>query len=67
MLFGFDTIGRALEIGCERLPNRKWKIIHAMKLRKGYEKYLEGGLLSKNSQKQAKLASIDKNRQKTSR
>jgi len=42
MFFGFDTVGRALEIGCERLPNQKWKIIHAMKLRKGYERYLEG-------------------------
>ena len=40
MLFGFDTMGRALEIGYFVNDNGDEIIIHAMKLRKIYQKYL---------------------------
>ena len=40
MLFGFDTIGRALEIGYFINDNGDEVIMHAMKLRKNYQKYL---------------------------
>ena len=40
MLFGFDTIGRALEIGYFVNDNGDEIIMHAMKLRKNYQKYL---------------------------
>jgi hypothetical protein len=40
MLFGFDTIGRALEIGYFINDNGDEIIMHAMKLRKSYQKYL---------------------------
>jgi alanyl-tRNA synthetase len=40
MLFGFDTAGRALEIGYFVNDNGDEIIMHAMKLRKIYQKYL---------------------------
>ena len=40
MLFGFDTIGRALEIGYFINDDGDEIIMHAMKLRKNYQKYL---------------------------
>jgi hypothetical protein len=40
MLFGFDTIGRALEIGYFINDSGTYIIMHAMKLRKSYFKYL---------------------------
>jgi hypothetical protein len=40
MFFGFDFKGRALEVGAELQDDGRWKIIHAMKLRKEYQKYL---------------------------
>ena len=40
MLFGFDTAGRALEIGYFVNDNGDEVIMHAMKLRKSYQKYL---------------------------
>jgi len=40
MLFGFDTIGRAIEIGYIVNDNGEEIIIHAMKLRKNYQQYL---------------------------
>ena len=40
MLFGFDSIGRALEIGYIINENEEHIIIHAMKIRKIYQKYL---------------------------
>ena len=40
MIFGFDTIGRALEIGYFINDNSDEVIMHAMKLRKSYQKYL---------------------------
>ena len=40
MLFGFDTTGRALEIGYFVNDNGDEVIMHAMKLRKNYQKYL---------------------------
>jgi len=40
MLFGFDSIGRVLEIGYFINESGEEIIIHAMKLRKCYQKYL---------------------------
>ena len=40
MLFGFDTKGRALEIGFFVNDDGDEIIIHAMKLRKCYQKYM---------------------------
>jgi len=40
MIFGFDTIGRAIEIGYTLNDNGEEIIIHAMKLRKNYQQYL---------------------------
>jgi hypothetical protein len=40
MLFGFDTAGRALEVGCFTTDQGERFVMHAMKLRKAYEKYL---------------------------
>ena len=40
MLFGFDTKGKALEIGYFINDNGDEIIMHAMKLRKGYQKYM---------------------------
>ena len=40
MLFGFDTSGRALEIGYFVNDDGVEVIMHAMKLRKNYQKYL---------------------------
>jgi hypothetical protein len=40
MLFGFDSIGRALEVGYFVNDSGTNIIIHAMKLRKSYFKYL---------------------------
>ena len=40
MLFGFDSMGRALEIGYFVNECGEHIIIHAMKLRKVYQKYL---------------------------
>ena len=40
MLFGFDTVGRALEIGYFVNELGEDIIIHAMKLRKEYKEYL---------------------------
>ena len=40
MLFGFDTIGRALEIGYFVNEQGEDVIMHAMKLRKIYQEYL---------------------------
>ena len=40
MLFGFDTKGNALEIGVIINDNGDEIIIHAMKLRKSYQKYM---------------------------
>jgi len=46
MLFGFDTIGRALEVGYIVNEQGEDIIIHAMKIRKIFIKYLfEGGIL----------------------
>ena len=39
MLFGFDSTGRALEIGYFVNDSGEDVIIHAMKLRKSYQKY----------------------------
>ena len=45
MLFGFDTIGRAIEVGYIVNEQGEDIIIHAMKIRKIYYKYLfEGGI-----------------------
>lgn len=41
MLFGFDTTGKALEVGYFVNEIGDDIIIHAMKLRKIYQKYLE--------------------------
>jgi hypothetical protein len=40
MLFGFDTIGRGLEVGYITTDQGEDLIIHAMKIRQGYKKYL---------------------------
>jgi len=40
MLFGFDTIGRALEIGYFVNEQGVDIIMHAMKLRKTYQEYI---------------------------
>ena len=40
MLFGFDTIGRSLEIGYFINEHGDDIIIHAMKIRSSYQKYL---------------------------
>ena len=40
MLFGFDTKGQALEIGYFVNDNGDEIIMHAMKLRKSYQKYM---------------------------
>jgi hypothetical protein len=40
MLFGFDTIGRGLEVGYVTTDQGEDLIIHAMKVRTGYKKYL---------------------------
>ncbi len=40
MLFGFDTIGRGLEVGYITTDQGEDMIIHAMKVRAGYKKYL---------------------------
>ncbi|MDR1293258.1 MAG: hypothetical protein LBJ91_07700 [Clostridiales Family XIII bacterium] len=40
MVFGFDTIGRGLEIGYIVGDNREDVVIHAMKIRNDYKKYL---------------------------
>ena len=40
MLFGFDSKGRALEVGYITNDNDEIIIIHAMKLRKCYREYL---------------------------
>ena len=40
MLFGFDSQGKALEIGYFVNDNGDEIIIHAMKLRKTYQKYM---------------------------
>jgi len=40
MLFGFDSMGRAIEIGYFVNENGEHIIMHAMKLRKIYQKYL---------------------------
>ena len=40
MLFGFDTKGQALEIGYFINDNGDEIIMHAMKLRKVYQKYM---------------------------
>jgi hypothetical protein len=42
MLFGFDTIGRALEIGYVINDQGESIVIHAMKIRQVYKKYLYG-------------------------
>ena len=42
MLFGFDTIGRALEVGYIVNNQGEDIIIHAMKIRPLYRKYLYG-------------------------
>jgi hypothetical protein len=42
MLFGFDTIGRGLEVGYITSDQDEDLIIHAMKVRPGYKKYLYG-------------------------
>ncbi|MDR0999262.1 MAG: hypothetical protein LBL96_00410 [Clostridiales bacterium] len=41
MLFGFDTMGRALEIGYFVNENKEGIIMHAMKIRKAYQEYLD--------------------------
>ena len=40
MLFGFDTNGRAIEVGYFINDNGDEIIMHAMKLRKIYQKYM---------------------------
>ena len=40
MLFGFDTKGQALEIGYFVNDNGAEIVMHAMKLRKSYRKYM---------------------------
>jgi len=40
MYFGFDTKGRALEVGAVIELDGRVAVIHAMKLRKQYERYL---------------------------
>ena len=40
ILFGFDSLGRALEIGYIINNDGYYVIMHAMKLRKTYQKYL---------------------------
>ena len=42
MLFGFDTIGRGLEVGYIVNDNEEDIIIHAMKIRAVYKNYLYG-------------------------
>jgi hypothetical protein len=42
MLFGFDTIGRGLEVGYITSDQDEDLVIHAMKVRLGYKKYLYG-------------------------
>ncbi len=42
MLFGFDTIGRGLEVGYITTDQGEDLVIHAMKVRSGYKKYLYG-------------------------
>jgi hypothetical protein len=41
MLFGYETIGRALEVGYVLNDQGESIVIHAMKIRQGYKKYLE--------------------------
>ncbi|MCL1849533.1 MAG: hypothetical protein FWF83_07695 [Clostridiales bacterium] len=41
MLFGFDTIGRALEIGYFINESGEFIVMHAMKLRRSYQGYLQ--------------------------
>jgi len=40
MTFGYDTIGRALEVGYITADSGEDIIIHAMKIRQSYRKYL---------------------------
>jgi len=40
MLFGFDTIGRGLEVGYVSNDGKEDIIIHAMKVRATYKQYL---------------------------
>ena len=40
MLFGFDSTGRALEVGYFINESGEYIIIHAMKIRKSYQVYL---------------------------
>ena len=40
MVFGFDTVGRALEIGYFVNEQGEDIIMHAMKIRRKYQKYL---------------------------
>ena len=40
MLFGYDSIGRMLEVGYFINESGEYIIIHAMKLRKSYQVYL---------------------------
>ena len=42
MLFGFDTIGRGLEVGYISNDQNEDIVIHAMKIRSIYKKYLYG-------------------------
>jgi hypothetical protein len=42
MLFGYDTIGRRLEVGYITTDQGEDLVIHAMKVRPGYKKYLYG-------------------------
>jgi hypothetical protein len=41
MLLGYDTIGRPLEVGYIVNDQDESIMIHAMKVRQGYKKYLE--------------------------
>jgi hypothetical protein len=40
MLFGFDRIGRGLEVGYVTTDQGEDIVIHAMKIRQGYKQYL---------------------------
>jgi hypothetical protein len=48
MLFGFDTIGRGLEVGYITTDQGEDLVIHAMKVRPGYKKYLYSERGNKN-------------------